>query len=148
MCPMLPGRRHQLRYHCSKGLGAPIVGDWAYGFKGLSAPSSSQLLRADLSQEWWEAYGPTRKNKSMPNAVMRVNSRSSSQHKATIGVGRPSMTAHSESAMSASDSIPPVMLHSRLVVVNQPQQDSVRVASPIPLYMASTMEALGWSVPH
>ncbi|GAX75542.1 hypothetical protein CEUSTIGMA_g2985.t1 [Chlamydomonas eustigma] len=28
------GRRHQLRYHCYKGLKAPIIGDNAYGFRG------------------------------------------------------------------------------------------------------------------
>lgn len=28
------GRRHQLRYHCFKGLHAPILGDIAYGFRG------------------------------------------------------------------------------------------------------------------
>lgn len=49
------GRRHQLRVHCAKVLGAPIVGDVLYGYEGVRPHKA--LARA-LEPGWWGAYSP------------------------------------------------------------------------------------------
>ena len=137
------GRRHQLRYHCFKGLGASIVGDWDYGFKGLQGStaarrggggrdSTSQIIGAGLGEAWWANYGEP-----------------------AIGTGRPRGTLWRGAARGAigdgggqQASSPPIMLHSREVLVATPLLTQgggpMRVIAPVPPYMAAVMKAFGW----
>ncbi|GFR41351.1 hypothetical protein Agub_g1964, partial [Astrephomene gubernaculifera] len=48
------GRRHQLRVHCARKLGAPIIGDSRYGYHGLPPRLA---LRDRLPPEWWALLG-------------------------------------------------------------------------------------------
>ncbi|EFJ44768.1 pseudouridine synthase mitochondrial precursor [Volvox carteri f. nagariensis] len=48
------GRRHQLRIHCARKLGAPIIGDGRYGYRGLPPRLA---LRDHLPPEWWALLG-------------------------------------------------------------------------------------------
>ncbi|KXZ42163.1 hypothetical protein GPECTOR_192g309 [Gonium pectorale] len=48
------GRRHQLRIHCAHKLGAPIIGDVRYGYRGLP---DDVAVRDLLPPEWWALLG-------------------------------------------------------------------------------------------
>ena len=134
-----PGRRHQLRYHCSKGLGAPIVGDAAYGFKGLPPTAYGQLSGAGLGESWWASYG----EQSSPGANAAAAGGTKRGGQSARGAAPGGGTLSGGTAMAA---VTPVMLHSRQVVVRRPRLEPLKVVAPVPRYMADAMEALGWDV--
>ncbi|GIL72522.1 hypothetical protein Vretimale_4306 [Volvox reticuliferus] len=110
------GRRHQLRVHCARKLGAPIIGDERYGYRGLPP---RLMLRDRLPPEWWALLGDD------PRVVRRSH----------------------EAAGEVDPLPPPVLLHSRELVVKRPGKAAVAAVAPLPRYIRQLIEAAGWPVP-
>ncbi|GIL43469.1 hypothetical protein Vafri_948, partial [Volvox africanus] len=110
------GRRHQLRVHCARKLGAPIIGDARYGYCGLPP---RLMLRDRLPPEWWALLGDD------PRVVRRSH----------------------EAAGELNPLPPPVLLHSRELVIKRPGKAAVAAVAPLPRYIRQLIEAAGWPVP-
>ena len=103
------------------------AGKWGAGSGEWGA--NRLIIEAGLGDRWWADYGePIDGNRGAMNRSGRLNVPSAGPD----GVAQQRFS-------------PPVMLHSREVVVVTPRQvDPTRVVAPVPRYMAATMAALGW----
>lgn len=105
-----------MRIHCARKLGAPIIGDERYGYRGLPPYLG---LHERLPPEWWALLGDD-----------------------------PRVVRHSREATGeASPSPPPVLLHSRELVVKRPGKAVIGAVAPLPRYIRQLIEAAGWPTP-
>ncbi|GLC35993.1 hypothetical protein PLESTB_000527000 [Pleodorina starrii] len=110
------GRRHQLRVHCARKLGAPIIGDERYGYRGLPPRLA---LRDRLPPEWWALLGED-----------------------------PRVMRRSVAAAGAAEPLPPpVLLHSRELLVRRPGRATLSAVAPLPRYIRELIQAAGWQAP-
>ncbi|PNW77243.1 hypothetical protein CHLRE_10g428400v5 [Chlamydomonas reinhardtii] len=149
------GRRHQLRIHCARKLGAPIIGDGRYGYGGLPPRLG---LRDRLPPEWWALLGED------PRVVaLRLQQQAAEQAEAEVeagaavagagsggaraGRGGRGRSASPGAARAAVPSVP-IMLHARELVIKRPGKSPLVAVAPLPRYVRELMEAAGWPLPR
>lgn len=153
--PRHTGRRHQLRIHCARKLGAPIIGDGRYGYGGLPPRLG---LRDRLPPEWWALLGED------PRVVaLRLQQQAAEQAEAEVeagaavagagsggaraGRGGRGRSASPGAARAAVPSVP-IMLHARELVIKRPGKSPLVAVAPLPRYVRELMEAAGWPLPR
>ncbi len=155
------GRKHQLRIHCSKLLGAPIIGDFKYGYRD-SVPSSQLAPRlADFLGQQRQRSAEAGQGLASAAAAQLAGaqSRRASDGRASgDGVGssgRDAMAAGDSSRHSsrghqggiAGALLVPIFLHSRSIAVGRPRKAPLRVTAPLPKYMKDLIMAMRWKMP-
>ncbi|KAG2499123.1 hypothetical protein HYH03_002706 [Edaphochlamys debaryana] len=120
------GRRHQLRVHCARKLGAPIIGDLRHGYRGLPPRLA---LRDNLPPEWWALLGDD------PRAARR--------DAAALGGGG----GGGGPAEALLPPPPPLLLHSRELLVKRPGKAPLVGVAPLPRYVRELIQAAGWPMP-
>jgi hypothetical protein len=94
------GRKHQLRVHCARVLGAPIIGDTRYGYEGLTP---SPKLAQKLHPEWWQAFSPQTAHDALNPPTRRERRQAAAaRHRATMAAAAAAATSQRVSAPAFS----------------------------------------------
>ena len=141
------GRKHQLRRHLAWRLGAPIVGDWRYGWSGGGGGGWASEEEDEEGDDEDDAYderrrrrrrrrrrGPADADDEEGGAAAQENSRETPLERLLAR------------AAAAAALPPPLLLHARELVVHRPGAPPLRAIAPLPAYFRSALRACGIDV--
>eukprot|EP00878_Enallax_costatus_P038765 GHUV01044229.1.p1 GENE.GHUV01044229.1~~GHUV01044229.1.p1 ORF type:complete len:176 (+),score=27.57 GHUV01044229.1:230-757(+) len=122
----LTNRRNQIRVHCGKTLGTPIVGDYRYGYRPWTASPAVEPRLAS-----YQSKSPAgRSTQSAADAGWGVSGSGSEQQ--------------DDMQIGAGGSGEPLMLHCREVVLLRPRKPPMRVVAPLPRAMKKLLQTMDW----
>ncbi|KAG2440512.1 hypothetical protein HYH02_010390 [Chlamydomonas schloesseri] len=141
------GRRHQLRIHCARKLGAPIIGDGRYGYAGLPPRLA---LRDRLPPEWWALLGEDPRLVVQRLQQQRQQQQQAEEEEEELGGVRSKSGGRAAEAAEAALGMSriPIMLHARELLIKRPGKSPLVGVAPLPRYMRELMEAAGWPLPR
>ncbi|KAF8064520.1 KIN4A [Scenedesmus sp. PABB004] len=140
----LTNRPHQLRLHCAKLLGTPVVGDFKFGYRPAAGTAADGAV--PLPER---GRGAVRGGFASPGAGAAWGAALAADGG---GEDQPELLAADPAAGergggSGDGAAAPLLLHCREVVLLRPRQRPVTVVAPLPREMRTLLHEMGWNSP-